>query len=74
MQPYIWGILMLTGAHVVICSKDAEADRKFFADILGFGSVDAGHGWLIFELLAAEVAFIRTTKTTGMRCFSCATT
>ena len=48
---------MLTGAHVVIYSKNAEADRKFFADILGFGSVDAGHGWLIFELPAAEVAF-----------------
>jgi catechol 2,3-dioxygenase-like lactoylglutathione lyase family enzyme len=48
---------MLTGAHVVIYSKDAEADRKFFGDILGFSSVDAGHGWLIFGLPAAEVAF-----------------
>ena len=48
---------MLTGAHVVIYSKDAEADRKFFRDILGFRSVDAGHGWLIFGLPAAEVAF-----------------
>jgi catechol 2,3-dioxygenase-like lactoylglutathione lyase family enzyme len=48
---------MLTGAHVVIYSKDAEADRKFFGDILGFRSVDAGHGWLIFGLPAAEVAF-----------------
>jgi catechol 2,3-dioxygenase-like lactoylglutathione lyase family enzyme len=48
---------MLTGAHVVVYSKDAEADRKFFADILGFRSVDAGHGWLIFGLPAAEVAF-----------------
>jgi catechol 2,3-dioxygenase-like lactoylglutathione lyase family enzyme len=48
---------MLTGAHVVIYSKDAEADRKFFRDILGFRYVDAGHGWLIFGLPAAEVAF-----------------
>lgn len=48
---------MLTGAHVVIYSKDAEADRAFFKDILGFRSVDAGHGWLIFGLPAAEVAF-----------------
>ena len=48
---------MLTGAHVVIYSKDAEADRKFFRDILRFRSVDAGHGWLIFGLPAAEVAF-----------------
>ena len=48
---------MLTGAHVVIYSKNAEADRTFFKDILGFPSVDAGHGWLIFALPAAEVAF-----------------
>ena len=39
---------MLTGAHVVIYTKDAEADRAFFRDVLGFRSVDAGHGWLIF--------------------------
>ena len=48
---------MLTGAHIVIYSEDAEADRAFFRDTLGFRSVDAGHGWLIFELPAAEVAF-----------------
>jgi catechol 2,3-dioxygenase-like lactoylglutathione lyase family enzyme len=35
---------MLTGAHVVIYSKDAQADRKFFSDILGFRSLEAGHG------------------------------
>jgi catechol 2,3-dioxygenase-like lactoylglutathione lyase family enzyme len=48
---------MLTGAHVVIYSKDAEADRAFFRDVLGFRSVDAGHNWLIFALPAAEAAF-----------------
>ena len=48
---------MLTGAHVVVYSRDAEADRAFFKDILGFRSVDAGHGWLIFAVPAAEVAF-----------------
>ena len=48
---------MLTGAHVVIYSRDAEADRAFSRDILGFRSVDVGHGWLIFALPAAEVAF-----------------
>jgi catechol 2,3-dioxygenase-like lactoylglutathione lyase family enzyme len=48
---------MPTGAHVVIYSKDAAADRAFFRDILGFRSVDAGHGWLIFGVPAAEVAF-----------------
>jgi catechol 2,3-dioxygenase-like lactoylglutathione lyase family enzyme len=48
---------VLTGAHVVVYSKNAEADRAFFSDVLGFRSVDAGHGWLIFAVPAAEVAF-----------------
>lgn len=48
---------MPIAAHVVIYSKDAVADRAFFRDILGFRSVDAGHGWLIFAVPAAEVAF-----------------
>ena len=47
---------MIFGAHVVISSTDAEADRAFFADVLGFPSVDAGHGWLIFALPPAELA------------------
>jgi catechol 2,3-dioxygenase-like lactoylglutathione lyase family enzyme len=47
---------MIFGAHVVIYSKDAAADRAFFRDVLGFSSVDAGHGWLIFALPPAEVA------------------
>lgn len=48
---------MISGAHVIVYSKDAEADRAFFRDVLGFKSVDAGHGWLIFALPAAEAAF-----------------
>jgi catechol 2,3-dioxygenase-like lactoylglutathione lyase family enzyme len=48
---------MISGAHVIIYSKNAEADRAFFRDTLGFKSVDAGHGWLIFVLPPAEVAF-----------------
>jgi catechol 2,3-dioxygenase-like lactoylglutathione lyase family enzyme len=47
---------MIFGAHVILYSKDAEADRAFLRDILGFASVDAGHGWLIFALPPAEVA------------------
>jgi catechol 2,3-dioxygenase-like lactoylglutathione lyase family enzyme len=47
---------MIFGAHVIIYSKDATADRAFLRDILGFASVDAGHGWLIFALPPAEVA------------------
>jgi len=47
---------MIHGAHVIIYSKDAEADRAFFRDVLGYKSVDAGHGWLIFALPPAEMA------------------
>jgi catechol 2,3-dioxygenase-like lactoylglutathione lyase family enzyme len=48
---------MIFGAHVIIYSKDAEADRAFLRDVLGFRSVDAGRGWLIFALPPAEAAF-----------------
>jgi len=48
---------MIFGAHIVIYSDDAAADRAFFRDVLGFSSVDAGHGWLIFALPPAEAAF-----------------
>jgi len=48
---------MISGAHVVLFSKDADADRAFFQNVLQFPSVDAGHGWLIFALPPAEAAF-----------------
>ena len=47
---------MITGAHVVLYSRDAAADRAFFRDVLGLPSVDAGRGWLIFALPPSEVA------------------
>lgn len=47
---------MIFGAHVIVYSKDATADRAFFREVLGFSSVDAGHGWLIFALPPAELA------------------
>jgi len=48
---------MITGAHVVIFSRDAEADRAFFRDVLRQECVDAGEDWLIFRLPPAEAAF-----------------
>jgi len=48
---------VISGAHVILYSKDAEADRAFFRDVLGFPAVDAGRGWLIFALPPAEAAF-----------------
>src|SRR5271156_1891245 len=53
---------MIIGSHVVIYSKDAEADRAFFRDVLGFPFVDAGHGWLVFALPAGEAAFHPSEK------------
>jgi catechol 2,3-dioxygenase-like lactoylglutathione lyase family enzyme len=47
---------MINGAHVIIYSTDAEADRAFFRDILGLSHVDVGDGWLIFGLPPSEVA------------------
>jgi len=47
---------MISGAHFVLFSKDAEADREFFRNVLHFPHVDAGDGWLIFALPPAEVA------------------
>jgi catechol 2,3-dioxygenase-like lactoylglutathione lyase family enzyme len=47
---------MIFGAHVILYSRDEEADRAFFRDTLGLSSVDAGHGWLIFALPPAEAA------------------
>lgn len=46
---------MINAAHVVIYTSNAEADRAFFRDVLGFRSVDAGGGWLIFALPPAEL-------------------
>lgn len=46
---------MFTGAHVIIYSGDAAADRTFLRDVLGFPAVDAGDGWLIFALPPSEL-------------------
>ena len=48
--------IMINGVHRLLYSRDPEADRVFWRDVLGFQSVDAGHGWLIFALPPAEVA------------------
>ena len=52
------------GAHVIVSSKNATADRVFLRDVLGLSSVDAGHGWLIFALPPAEMA-IHPAEETG---------
>lgn len=47
---------MIIGTHFLLYSKDPEADRAFFRDVLGFPYVDVGEGWLIFAMSPAEAA------------------
>ena len=48
--------MTINGGHVIIYSKDAEADKALFKNVLKFKNVDVGHGWLIFKLPPAEIA------------------
>ena len=59
-------VSMITGAHVLLNSGDAEADRAFFRDVLGFPWVDAGHSWLIFKLPPAEAALHPSDNGNGL--------
>ncbi len=54
---------MITGARVILYSKDAAADREFLRDVLDLGNVDAGNGWLIFRLPPTELAVHPTEGT-----------
>jgi predicted enzyme related to lactoylglutathione lyase len=47
---------VITGVHAIVFSRDAEADRAFFRDVLGWPFVDARDGWLIFAQPPAELA------------------
>lgn len=47
---------MINGAHFLLYSRNPDADRAFLRDVLGFRSVDAGRGWLIFALPPSELA------------------
>lgn len=47
---------MITGVHALLYSKQADAAREFFRDVLGLPFVDAGRGWLIFAAPPTEIA------------------
>ena len=55
---------MVFGAHLIVYSNDAEADRSFLADLFDFASVDAGGGWAIVALPPAELA-VHPAETPG---------
>jgi len=46
----------IIGMHALIYSKQDEATRAFFRDVLSFSSVDVGRGWLIFAAPPSELA------------------
>ena len=46
---------MIKGMHGTFFTPEAEAMRAFIKDRLGFPHVDAGQGWLIFDVPNAEV-------------------
>jgi hypothetical protein len=47
---------VISGVHILLYSRDPEADRIFFRDVLEFPAIDIGHGWLIFAMPPAEAA------------------
>ena len=47
---------MIKGMHGVFFTPQAEAARKFVREKLEFPHVDAGHGFLIFDVPKAEFA------------------
>ncbi|MCB1029421.1 MAG: hypothetical protein R2704_18525 [Microthrixaceae bacterium] len=52
---------MITGFHTIIYSSDEEATRAFFRDVLGWPSLDAGGGWLIFKTPPSELGIHPTS-------------
>lgn len=52
----------INGAHMIIYSANADRDRAFLRDALGFPHVDVGQGWLIFALPSSEIAIHPSEK------------
>lgn len=53
---------MITAAHSIIYSTDADADRAFLREVFDFPAVDVGGGWLIFGLPPSELAVHPSVK------------
>ena len=50
---------MISGAHVMIYTRDEQAERAFLRDILEIPNIDSGGGWLIFKLPPTELGVHR---------------
>ena len=46
---------MISGAHVMIFTRDEAADRAFLRNVLEVPCIDSGGGWLIFKLPPTEL-------------------
>ena len=64
---------MISGAHVVIYSKNAEADRAFLRDVIGFKSVDAVTAGSSSRCRQQKLHCIRRMRTASTNSISCAT-
>jgi predicted enzyme related to lactoylglutathione lyase len=60
---------MIGGVHTILYSKQADAVRAFFREVLEFPSVDAGHGWLIFTAPPGELAIHPTEERGGQELY-----
>jgi catechol 2,3-dioxygenase-like lactoylglutathione lyase family enzyme len=47
---------VISGAHVIIYSKDTAAGKAFFRDVLKLPNIDVGNGRLFFKLPPSELA------------------
>jgi catechol 2,3-dioxygenase-like lactoylglutathione lyase family enzyme len=56
---------MIIGVHAMLYSRDAAATRAFMRDAMGLRSVDAGEGWLIFELPPTELGVHPSDEAAG---------
>ena len=63
--------MAITGAHVLLYTPAAEALRALLRDVLGWGHVDAGDGWLIFALPPAELGVHPADTTKHEFCLMC---
>lgn len=62
---------MIRGVHALFYTPKAEELRAFIRDKLGFPYVDAGGGWLIFDLPEADMGCHPSEKTFHEISFYC---
>jgi hypothetical protein len=48
---------MIKGVHALFYTTEPEAARAFFRDKVGLPNIDAGGGWLIFQVPEGDVGF-----------------